>query len=128
MDFEYTGLFIAVLILLGMLITCHLSNYFDSRSRSKQSRQSKFINLTVPSGAPPMIYNKISYSGEQMRIPCEIAEQANVPCSQLQSPCPTIMDANSQLSDSEMAILYKIAYEQSGLELMKRILANENKK
>jgi hypothetical protein len=122
MDFSYTGLFIAVLILLGMLIICHLSNYFDSRSRSKQS---KFINLAVPTGTPPMIYNKISYSGEQMRIPCEIAAQANVPCSQLQTPCPT--DTNAQLSESELAVLYKIAYEQSGLELMKRILENEDK-
>ncbi len=121
MKFTHIGLFISVLILLGMLITCHLRNYM----RSNTSPKSDFINLAIPTGTPPMRYNQISYNDQrQKKIPCEIAAQANVPCSQIQTPCPaqSISDQLSQLSDSELAIIYKLAYEQAGLELMNRVV------
>ena len=116
MNFKYTGLFVSVLILLGMLITCHLRNYFNTP-------RSAFINLAVPTGTSPLKYNQITYTPKQQQIPCEIADQGNFPCSQIQS-CATQATA-AQLSDSELAVLYKEAYEQSGLELMKRILQQE---
>jgi hypothetical protein len=121
-DFSYTGLFIAVLILLGMLVICHLKNYFNSKSRNIQN---SFINLAIPSGTLPLEYNKISYSGGSDFIPCEVAAQANVPCSQIQTPCqstPTTTKPQMQLSESELAIIYKEAYEQAGLELINRTL------
>jgi len=118
MNFNYSGLFIAVLILLGMLITCHLRNYFNTP-------KSDFINLAVPTGIPPLQYNKISYTPGIQKIPCEIAEQGNFPCSQIQS-CTAPQTTQYQLSDSELAVLYKEAYEQAGLELMNRILQNKN--
>ena len=117
MNFKYTGLFISVLILLGMLITCHLRNYFNTP-------KSDFINLAVPTGAPQLQYNKISYVPGIQKIPCEIAEQGNFPCSQIQNcTSPQITDA-AYLSDSELAILYKEAYEQAGLEVIRRALQN----
>jgi hypothetical protein len=121
MNFNHTGLFISVLVLLGMLITCHLRNYFNKPPRSA------FINLSVPTGTPPLQYNKISYTPKQEQIPCEIAAQGNFPCSQIQT-CQTQTQAtDKQLSDSELAILYKITYEQAGLELMNRILQKQIK-
>ena len=119
MNFNYIGLFVSVLILLGMLITCHMRNYFNTP-------KSDFINLAVPTRTPPLQYNKISYVPKPQQIPCEIAKQGNFPCSQIQScetPQTTLAD---KLSDSELAILYKEAYEQAGLEVMKRVLLNQN--
>jgi hypothetical protein len=118
MNFKYTGLFIAVLILLGMLITCHLRNYFNIP-------KSDFINLAVPTGTPPLHYNKISYTPAIQKIPCEVADQGNFPCSQITS-CSSPQTTQYQLSDSELAVLYKEAYEQAGLELMNRVLQNKN--
>ena len=118
MNFNYTGLFIAILILLGMLIMCHLRNYFNTP-------KSKFINLAVPTGTPPIQYNKILYSPSIQKIPCEIADQGNFPCSQIQTCSLPKTTKELQLSDSELAILYKEAYEQAGLELMKRIITKQ---
>ena len=118
MNFKYTGLFISVLILLGMLITCHLRNYFNIPIRE----QNNFINLAVPTESLPLKYNKISYVPGIQQIPCEIANQGNFPCSQIQT-CSTPQTTKAeQLSDSELAILYKEAYELAALEIMKRTL------
>jgi hypothetical protein len=119
MNFNYTGLFIAVLILLGMLITCHLRNYFNTP-------KSDFINVVLPTGTPPLQYNKISYTPGIQKIPCEIAEQGNFPCSQIQTCISPQTTQAFHLSDSELAILYKEAYEKAGLEVIKRVLQNKN--
>jgi hypothetical protein len=115
MNFNYTGLFIAILFLLGMLITCHLRNYFNIP-------KSNFINLAIPTGTPYLQYNKISYIPSIKKIPCEIAQQGNFPCSQIQTCKSPQTSQAEQLSDSELAILYKEAYEQAGLELINRML------
>lgn len=133
MNFKYTGLFISVLILLGMLITCHLRNYFNTSTRIHA--QNNFINLAVPTGSPkwtspdsrdtgtpPLKYNKISYVPGIQQIPCEIANQGNFPCSQIQTCLSPQTTKAEQLSDSELAILYKEAYERAALEIMKRTL------
>ena len=122
MNFNYTGLFIAVLILLGMLITCHLRNYFNIPNIPKNN----FINLAVPTGTPSLQYNQISYTPGMQKIPCEIAKQGNFPCSQIQQCSSPQTTQAAQLSDSELAILYKEAYERAGLEVMKRILTKQN--
>ena len=120
MNFGYTGLCVAVLVLLAMLMTCHLKKYFNSSVQS-----ARFINLAIPTGTIPINFNQISYSNNGYKIPCEIAAQANIPCSQIQKPClPTnITQPQIDLSDSEIAVIYKEAYEQAGLELMRRALA-----
>ena len=119
MNFNYTGLFISVLILLGLLITCHLRNYFNIP-------KSDFINLVVPTGTPSLQYNQISYTPGMLKIPCEIAEQGHFPCSQIQQCSSPQTTQATQLSDSELAILYKEAYERAGMEVMKRILTKQN--
>lgn len=120
MNFKYIGLFISVLILLGMLITCHLRNYFNT-----PTPKSDFINLAIPTGTPPLQYNKISYFPSIRQIPCEIANQGNFPCSQIQTCTTPQATQMEQLSDSELAILYKEAYERAGLEIIKRTLQKQ---
>ncbi len=117
MNFKYTGLFISILILLSILITCHMRNYFIQP-------KCDFINLAVPTGTPPLKYNKITYIPELQKIPCEIANQGNFPCNQIQ-PCTTV-PSEEQLSESELAILYKEAYELAGLEIIRRTLEKAN--
>ena len=114
----HTGLYISILILLAMLVSCHLKNYFQITTSSTN----KFVNLAIPNKTLPLKYNAITYSKQNSdnQIPCEIASQSNFPCSQIQTPCTTF-DADN-LSDSELAIIYKTAYEQAGLELLKRTL------
>jgi hypothetical protein len=124
-NFGYIGLFISVLILLGMLVCCHLSYYFDK----KVLIQSDFIDLALPKGTLPLIYNQISYSNALKKIPCEIMPQAQIPCN-LRQQCSQQSSQSSQLSqlsqyqlsDSELALLYKEAYEKAGLETMLRTL------
>jgi hypothetical protein len=91
------------------------------RSRETPPK-SEFSNLAIPTGTPPMRYNKITYSDRRTKIPCEIAAQANVPCNQIQTPCTSSDSLMNQLSDSELAVIYKLAYEQAGLELLNRTL------
>jgi hypothetical protein len=129
MNFNHTGLFIAVLILLGMLITCHLRNYFNPRQtpRLTSMPKSDFIDLAIPTATPPIKYNKITYNPAKQTIPCEIANQGSFPCSQIQS-CMDDQNPQTtqafQLSDSEIALLYKEAYERAALEVMNRMLKN----
>ena len=95
-----------------------MRNYFNTP-------KSDFINLDIPTSTPPLKYNKISYTPGIQKIPCEIANQGNFPCSQIQTcetPQTTLAE---QLSDSELAVLYKEAYELAGLEIMKRTLEKE---
>jgi hypothetical protein len=69
-------------------------------------------------------YNVISYNNQldkvscdsQAQIPCKVLEQQQQQCSQ-----PT-QQTKYQLSDSELALLYKEAYEQAGAELIYRTL------
>jgi len=117
MNFKYTGVFIAILILLGMLIMCHLRNSNMILTPIK----SDFINLGFPKYDKLLEFNKISYIPGKQQIPCEIVKQANFPCNQIKN-CNTSGLSLDMLSDSELAILYKEAYESAGLELMKRIL------
>jgi hypothetical protein len=127
MNFGYIGLFISLLILLGMLVWCHLSDYFKTNIILPKS---DFINIAIPTGTPPLKYNDISYSNEQQKIPCNIMNQAQIPCNLIQdkiqdkiSKCPK---PTYDLSDSELAILYKAAYEKAGIEIMSRVLKDNS--
>ena len=123
MKFSYTGLFISVLILLSMLVWCHLSNYFYPKTQRYTNSHNRFIDLTIPTGTPPLQYNRISYSNIEKRIPCNLMNEAQIPCDIKQyQNCSNPQATKYELSDSELAILYKIAYEQAGMEIMKRTL------
>lgn len=117
MKFAHTGLFVSVLILIAILVTCHLRRYVNLYPIPK----SDFSNLTIPTGTPPLQYNQILYSDQGRRIPCEIASQAHFPCSQIQT-CQQLTQPQMELSESEIAVLYKLAYEQAGLEVLNRAL------
>lgn len=120
---NYIGVYISILILLALLFSCHLKNYFKISTN-------KFINIAIgrPDRTLPLKYNVISYSNRSSdnQIPCDIASQAQFPCNKLQTPCPSI--TINDLSDSELAVIYKVAYEQAGLELLNRTLKKTSAK
>jgi hypothetical protein len=111
MAYNNTGLLVAICILIGMILVCHTMNFVYPRNNNK------FGDIPVPTK-----YNIISYDNELGKIPCD--SQAQLPCKvlqQQQSQCsnPSLI---SKLSDSEIALLYKEAYERAGEEVLIRTL------
>jgi len=70
----------------------------------------------------PTQYNLITYDNNLGKIPCD--SQAQIPCNILQQ-CKN-QPNKYELSDSELALLYKEAYEMAGEEVLLRTL-NEMK-
>jgi len=111
-----SGVFIAILILIIMLLTCHTMNLLYPRNTA--SSNNKFENLINKSTIIPTQYNVITYDNHKLQIPC--ASQAQIPCKVMQKQCTR--SAQNTLSDSEIAILYKQAYEMAGNEVLLRTL------
>lgn len=121
MSINNTGLFISICILIIMLVICHVMNYLYPRNL--------FTDITTPLTQKPLPtqYNIIEYDNKlgqipceaQAHLPCNILNQQHTKCSQNTSTSQKIL---SQYSDSELAIIYKVAYEQAGLELLKRTI------
>lgn len=105
---NYDGLKIALCILIMMLLTCHIMNYLYP----KYPHQNNFLNISTL----PTQYNQISYYPEHNKIPCD--NQAQIPCN-IKKKCTK---QQNLLSDSEIAILYKEAYEMAGQEILNRYL------
>ena len=59
----------------------------------------------------------ITYDRQNLRIPCD--NQAQIPCKIKQAQCKI---KPNELSDSEMALIYKAAYEMTGNEILLRAL------
>lgn len=108
---EQSGLLISIGILIALMLICHTSNFLFPRNN--------FINLAIPHIPTPTQYNKIYYNNNDNRkkIPC--ISHPEIPCS-LQTSCLTKPD--NSLSDSEIAVFYKFAYENAGAEVLRRAL------
>lgn len=115
-------LLIAVSILIVLLLVCHLShffyNYYKNKNNNEKNNNEKneFANI---SGKPLKTeYNEIYYYNDNSKIPCDGSKEAQIPCN-IQKKCkPT----QYQLSDSEIALLYKEAYEIAGKEVLDRYI------
>ena len=118
MAYDNTGLLVAICILIGMILVCHTMNFLYPRNSNK------FYDLPIMTLPPlPTKYNIISYDNELGKIPCD--SQAQLPCKvlqQQQTQCTTPTQTKYQLSDSEIALLYKEAYERAGEEVLLRTL------
>jgi hypothetical protein len=112
MKLKSSGVIISILILIIMMLICHTMNFFYPKN--------KFENVDATS---KINYNEIYYTDElnkkqlcanvnQAEIPCDIVKKCNEPN---QTPKPT-------LSKSELALLYKFAYEASAREIFTRTL------
>lgn len=122
-------LLLAISILIGLLLICHVSNFIYSRNKNTkntkniQNTQNKFINLSIPTNPIPTQYNDIYYYGNPNQVPCKMQGEAQIPCI-VRQKCNK-SNEESQLSDSEIALLYKFAYEEAGKEILRRELEIE---
>lgn len=127
MNLKSDGVFISIIILISMMLICHTAHFFYDRN--------KFSDITV--STQPMIptqYNKIYYDNQSNTGTCnnskpdqaaldKLLDQAEVPCATVQKQCPTITKFTlDSLSESEIAVLYKVAYENAGMEVLNRAL------
>ena len=144
MQINNIGVFIAILILIVMLLICHIMNtlypypykrttinthkinthkintYINNDNDNKNTKNNSinmFNNIAQQKKTLPTQYNIITYDRQNLRIPCD--NQAQIPCKIKQAQCKI---KPNELSDSEMALIYKAAYEMTGNEILLRAL------
>ena len=126
------GVFIAILILIIMLLICHIMNTIYpcitntnlNNINNNINKKNKIINMfnNVKQNTLPTQYNIITYDNQNIKIPC--SNQAQIPCKiqkAQEAQCKKIINPN-ELSDSELALLYKTVYEMAGNEVLLRTL------
>jgi len=120
MNFKSQGLIISIIILICMILICHITNFLY------KNKHSDFIDLSLTNKPVQTQYNNIYYPNNS----CSDIGQAEIPLKiisgcQCQNQCqqenPTT--TKYELSDSELADVYKYAYETAGLNVMTRTLA-----
>ena len=120
MNLKSDGVFISIIIIISMMLICHTAHFFYDRN--------SFSNIAVPTQ-----YNQIFYDNQSNNSSCnnridqatldQLLGQAEVPCATAQKQCPTPTQFTlDSLSESELAVLYKVAYENAGMEVLNRAL------
>ena len=139
MKLNTDGVAISILILILMILTCHTMNYLFPKDRytmnnnmnnsirinsninntmsNKNEKKSLNNFLNIPTNTN---YNKIYYQNSNTISSCNNVEHANIPCKKI---CNA--EEDYALSDSELAFLYKYAYEEAGKEILMRKLNGE---
>jgi len=150
MKLNTDGVTIAILILIFMILICHTMNYLYPRKRMPQTIKlnhklnNKLNNLiknnknninsinTFTNTANDIDYNKIYYHNQNEKKLCDanLDKQANVPCDIIKK-CSDDEEIDEEideytLSDSELAVLYKVAYEEAAREIFMRTLSEDN--
>jgi hypothetical protein len=125
MKLSADGVTFSILILIFMILICHTMNYLYPKNLYPKI---KFENIPEATN-----YNEIYYSNKSPNQICDTLSQAEIPCTTIPkcnskgqpipTPTPTPSPASlASLSDSEIAVLYKVAYETSARELFMRTL------
>ena len=150
MKLNTDGVTISILILIFMILICHTMNYLYPRKRMPQTIKlnhklniklnNKLNNLkknnknninsinTFTNTANDIDYNKIYYHNQNEKKLCDanLDKQANVPCDIIKKCSDDEALDEYTLSDSELAVLYKVAYEEAAREIFMRTLREEN--
>ena len=130
MNFKSQGLFISIIILIGMILICHTVNFLYPNKHQTNSNSFANMILEIPKTFPTE-YNKIdyNYNDKNKKEECRLKNEAEIPCN-IVSSCATSTPTATQfqLSDSEMAMIYRDAYASAGRELLLRTINEENPK
>ena len=125
MKFNSSGIFVAMLILIIMLLICHTMNFlypiniiYPINAINSTTLSKSYFN-NMGSRVLPTQYNVITYNKQTLRKPCE--SHAQLPCKIINENCSTPTQQTT-LSDSELILLYKEAYELAGQEILTRTL------
>ena len=140
MNFNSQGLIISIIILISMMLICHTVNFLypkninynmhHNKPKPHNKNQNSFSNLllAIPNNTVPNEYNKIyyDYDNKNKQSECNLKKEAEIPCKVVSScnstPTPT---QKYQLSDSELAVVYRDAYASAGREVLLRTLNEE---
>ena len=131
MKLNTDGVAISILILILMILTCHTMNYLFPRDTNNMNNSASMNNninnktikqslnkfLNIPNNTD---YNKIYYQNQKTKTSCDKDAHPHIPCKKT---CST--EEDYALSDSELAFLYKYAYEEAGKEILMRKLNGE---
>lgn len=120
MKLNSEGVIISIIILIFMMLICHTMNYLYPKN--------KFENIAGSNTKiKPINYNEIYYNKQNEKVSCD---NSNNLLGQAEIPCDAIKTCESQtLSDSELAVIYKVAYETAAREIFIRTLDDiKNKK
>ena len=118
---------LALILLIGLLLICKLSNYWYASDDTSNTSKNNFATT----GTIPLQYNDIYYYGDVNKIPCgnkqiDLSGQAQIPCI-MRKKCPDIDKAEEyKLSDSDRALLYKEVYRLAGKEVLNRAIASDD--
>ena len=135
MNFKSKGLFVSIIILIGLLLVCHISNFLYPKNSRYDKNINSFSNLALSIPDTPLAteYNQLIYHRQNDPTVCKNVNEAEIPCS-VKSVC----DAGSritvpittpyELSESEWAVVYKSLYESAGREVLLRELHLSNPK
>ena len=118
-----SGVFVAILILIMMMLICHSTNFFYPKNNFEDvgKRNNKNTPLPTPINTD---YNEIYYTNESdQKQLCANVNQAEIPCDivRICKPEPTPIPKPT-LSDSEIALFYKVAYNESAREILTRTI------
>ncbi len=123
MKLKSTGVVVSILILIIMMLICHTMNFFYPKNKFKNISKNNNNSDETPKEKD---YNEIYYTNDSdIKDLCAIANQAEIPCDIIKQcepePEPKLLGLDS-LSNSELAVLYKFAYEASAREIFIRTL------
>ena len=138
MNFKSQGLFISIIILISMMLICHIVNFLYPKNINynlqhnlqhnlkHNKNQNSFSNLvlSIPNNTVPVEYNKIyyDYDNKTQKSECRLKKEAEIPCNVVSSCASDSTPTQYQLSDSEMAVVYRDAYASAGREILLRTL------
>jgi hypothetical protein len=124
MSLNSSGVYASIIILISLMLICHTANFLYPNTLKYKNRNDFFnMNLSIPTKPTPTEYNEITYENQNNQISCNAQKQAEIPCDVVKScknPNPT--QTPYQLSESEMAVIYRDAYASAGRELLLRTI------
>jgi hypothetical protein len=116
-----------------MMLICHTANFLYPKNKNSNSFSN--LALSIPKNSVPVEYNKIYFYNndkteesecklkKEAEIPCEIVSKCeNTDTSASNTPASIPVTTKFELSDSEMAVIYRDAYVQAGRQVLLRTI------
>ena len=103
------------------MLICHSTNFFYPKNNFEDVGKKNNKNSTTPIKTD---YNQIYYTNESDKKQlCANVNQAEIPCDivRICKPEPTPIPKPT-LSDSEIALFYKVSYNESAREILTRTI------
>ena len=131
-------LILAILILIVLLLSCHLTNWWQGDSEGNSNDKFRNIGFRLNTGGNipkdlPLKYNEIYYYNDPLKIPCDSGynnidgkngNHAQIPCS-LRKKC---LSSIPSISFEDEGLFYKYIYEMAGREVLNRSIDDIMKK